>query len=339
MGILRKILSRMASPLDRYVQRRVNSAINKLGTVNADGLSELYTVSENIKDRLDKVDKGISGINRAIRKIVPRLDVGFEVHLAEHCNLNCRGCLHFSPLAHEEFADLNEFTRDLKRLSMLFSGRAKYIRLLGGEPLLNPEITKFMQVARECFPDTDDADTCRTDGGIIIVTNGILLPKMDKHFWEVCKQYNIGIMPTKYPIPFDYDAAECLARKMGVRYNYYNSAQVLKTLMKLPLDLTRSQDAVHNFLVCSSAVDCATLKHGKLYTCPRAAHAHILRDNLAADMKLSEQDGIDIYKASSAQEIMTFLAKPIPFCRYCNIDGIKYDLPWTQSQKSIDEWT
>ena len=28
---------------------------------------------------------------------------GFELHLVDHCNLNCRGCTHFSPLAEKKF--------------------------------------------------------------------------------------------------------------------------------------------------------------------------------------------------------------------------------------------
>lgn len=318
MSVLRKIVSKMASPLDRYVKRRV---VSKEWI-----LSNVYrTAGYVVRDEAE----------RLVQKTMPRLDLQFEVHLAEHCNLNCAGCEHFAPLAKKEFTDLNEYTRDFKRLSQLFDGRVRFIHLMGGEPLLNPAINDFMRVARECFPITSDFDV---GGGIYIVTNGVLLPQMDKSFWECCRKYDIGIRPTKYPIPCDYDAMEKKAHEEGVKYGYYNDAQVIKTLYRLPLDLTGNQNAEHNFLMCHRSNYCINLKHGKLYTCSVAPHAHHFRDALAPNMVLSPNDGIDIY-THTAREIMEFLARPIPFCRYCNIDGTKYDLPYGPSHRCIDEWS
>ena len=39
-----------------------------------------------------------------------------EVHLTDHCNLNCKGCSHFSNISDEFFLDKNDFERDLKEL-------------------------------------------------------------------------------------------------------------------------------------------------------------------------------------------------------------------------------
>jgi ABC-2 type transport system ATP-binding protein len=72
-----------------------------------------------------------------------------EVHLVEHCNLNCKGCYHFSPLAKEEFLFLTEWEKDCKQLSTLFKDRIGHISLMGGEPLLHPDICEFMRITRE----------------------------------------------------------------------------------------------------------------------------------------------------------------------------------------------
>ena len=37
----------------------------------------------------------------------------FEVHITDHCNLNCKGCAHFSNLCKPTFADLDEFEADM----------------------------------------------------------------------------------------------------------------------------------------------------------------------------------------------------------------------------------
>lgn len=56
------------------------------------------------------------------RVIEVRKKIKFEVHITEHCNLNCKYCFHFSPLAKEEYLTLEEYERDLARLSELFGG-------------------------------------------------------------------------------------------------------------------------------------------------------------------------------------------------------------------------
>jgi hypothetical protein len=77
----------------------------------------------------------------ALQKRKPPLEsVHLEIHLAEHCNFGCKSCNHFSPLAQKSFPDVSVFARDLRRLGELFGGRARYISLLGGEPLLNPAV-------------------------------------------------------------------------------------------------------------------------------------------------------------------------------------------------------
>ena len=50
-------------------------------------------------------------------------------------------------------------------------------------------------------------------------------------------------------------------------------------------------------------------------------------------MQTTDRDFIDIYKAASAGEILSFLSAPIPFCRYCDIrhaeNGVKWEVSGT----------
>ena len=41
------------------------------------------------------------GMNRIVRFGLNRRKMSFEIHLAEHCNLNCKGCDNYSPVAEE----------------------------------------------------------------------------------------------------------------------------------------------------------------------------------------------------------------------------------------------
>ena len=48
----------------------------------------------------------------------------FEIHLNDHCSLNCKSCFHFVPLAKpDSYYPLDEFERDIKRLCSLFDGK------------------------------------------------------------------------------------------------------------------------------------------------------------------------------------------------------------------------
>ena len=45
-----------------------------------------------------------------------------ETHIVDHCNLKCRGCSHFSPLAGPYFKDYNEYIKEITQLSKLTDG-------------------------------------------------------------------------------------------------------------------------------------------------------------------------------------------------------------------------
>ena len=85
----------------------------------------------------------------------------------DHCNLNCKCCNHFSPIATPFFLKLEDFEKDMARIAVLTEGNIGRIWLIGGEPLLHPDIVAFLYSARKFFPDTH----------ITLDTNGTLLLK------------------------------------------------------------------------------------------------------------------------------------------------------------------
>ncbi len=251
----------------------------------------------------------------------------FEVHICEHCNLNCKGCYHFSPLAKEEFLDVNEWEKDCKRLSELFNGEMEFISLMGGEPLLHPKICELLKITRKYFKI----------GDVSIITNGILLLDMKEEFWQVCRDNNVTIRQTKYPIEIDFTKIEEKAKNENVRFVYFNSG--IKTLGYQPLDLSASQNALNNFNNCYRVNSCIAFSHGKLYTCFIPAHVHHLRDYFKLDIEINENDGIDIYKVENAEEIREHLNKPLSMCKYCNRNAASREgEKWETSKKDLNEW-
>ena len=66
-----------------------------------------------------------------VRKMAPRnIDEFYlEVNLADHCNLNCQCCDHFSPIAKKTFLDFEQYVRDIHRISELSGGKIGLMKL------------------------------------------------------------------------------------------------------------------------------------------------------------------------------------------------------------------
>lgn len=267
--------------------------------------------------------------NDAVIRTTPRKQLCFETYLTDHCNLNCRSCNAFSPLAEENYADLDRYIQDFQRLSQIFNGEAERIYLLGGEPLLNPNIEEYIVPARKNFPQAN----------ISIVTNGILLSGMKESFWKCCRNNNITICITKYPIRIKINEILNLAQQYDVKITYFGNALDYKYMYHFPLDLEGKQDMNNSFQKCMNANKCITLREGKLYTCSIAPNAVFFSKRFNQLLEITQDDYIDIYKTDNKEEILNFLSKPIPFCRYCKVCDRTYDKEWGLSAKDIHEWT
>lgn len=263
------------------------------------------------------------------QRLAPLDSIHIEVNINKDCNLNCKGCDHFAPVAEADTLEFDIFERDMKRLSKVMAGHIHRIILLGGEPLLNEHLLDYVRIARRCMSEAE----------VFIATNGTLLAKMSDNFWQTLKDNNTGLMVTKYPVKLDYEALRKIAEEKGIVWEYLGSSESGRSLWHFPLDLTGSQDPVESFIHCVNANSCHTLERGRLYTCSIAPNIKAFNDYFGKNVPLTEEDGIDIYKAESAEEILKLLAQPINFCRYCNVKGRTYDHGWEVSKKDIGEWT
>lgn len=268
-------------------------------------------------------------IERQIENITPLKKLQFETHIVEHCNLNCQMCTHFSPLAQTEFADIDFFEKDLQRLRELFVNDISYIMLLGGEPLLHPLVTQFLYTSRKIFPYTD----------IILYTNGLLIPKMNKDFFDSCKENKIIITLTRYPVQMNYEVVNHLLEQHEIVYKYCNTPGREKKSSHYPLDIKGNQDPQNSFLHCDMANRCIFLRDGKLYTCAMLPNVHHFNKYFNYNFQVTPKDYIDIYEATSKTEILEFLASPPPFCRYCDVSHRSILHEWKRSKRIIEEWT
>ena len=240
-----------------------------------------------------------------------------ETHICDHCNLNCKGCGHFSPLVSEVFAEYEQYEKDINELaSKLIIGQ---IRLMGGEPLLHPEVNKFIMATRKAFPETD----------IRLVTNGILLPTMKENFWQTLRDNNIRVDMSKYPV-------------CGNKFSEYLDLMDDNNVTLCNINLSKKFFSQTNPKGDSNIIDtynnclskhCANLWRSRLYTCP-ACYLHYCDEYFGTNYKI--QDGLDIY-ALRGEEIAVNLNSPINQCRYCATETLK-SFAWDQSKLELKEW-
>lgn len=249
-----------------------------------------------------------------------------DYHIVENCNLNCVGCLHFSPIAEKEYIPIEKLEKELKILVEKLGSQLKSIKLLGGEPLLHPEIKRAMKVTRE---------TLGNDVDVLLLTNGILLTQMDEEFWNICRKCNIIIGVSEYPIKVNYDMLKELSMQHFVEFitfAYRDEFWKWKILdKKLPLLRKWS-----NFFWCPLANSCHTYRNERVYTCCVAAHIHHFEKKFypTGGGYDKETNSISI----NSRRIGRFLSRPIPMCRYCGIEKNVLFQKWKHSEGKIEEW-
>ncbi len=224
-----------------------------------------------------------------------------EYHLTDHCNLNCRGCGHFSPFAPETFANPDQFEIDISRLSKLFTNIFK-IRLMGGEPLLHPEPESFMLIARKYFPQSD----------IRIVTNGTLLKAARSEFWKACRDANITIDISLYP-PLQklrhYFEKLCTSHHVRCNISPVNDFLLFFNTKGSSLP----EEAMSS---CRSLFYCPFLHNSRLHVCAASVMARYYNERFGH--QIDTDIGIDIFAHDiSGEKILELLSMPVATCAFC----------------------
>ena len=223
-----------------------------------------------------------------------------EFHLADHCNLNCAGCFHFSPFADHHLADLKSVRRDFAALKTKFRN-IRHIRIMGGEPFLHPQLVEFARVVRSTFP-------CSR---IRVVTNGVLISyKEHKEELRELAELGVGIDWTKYPPLADKEPQiAALCREAGIHLRISeNNAFMARLLPK------GGEGPLKSFRWCREHMYCPILKEGRIYLCAQTCYAEYY--NRVAGVKMFADRGIELASASG-REILEYLMHPSLACTHC----------------------
>lgn len=230
-----------------------------------------------------------------------------ELHISDKCNLNCKGCTHFSPLFEEIGADFEQKIGDIRQLKKIFSDIFR-VDILGGEPLLNPELKKYIVTLRKELPNSF----------IQIYTNGILIPKLSADVLKAIHDYNIAISISEYyPTHKMIDEIVCCLNQYHIRYRIaeYNSKQLFNKPISTSVKSKYPQKCISD--------GCITVSNGMISRCPTLMYINKFNEVFHQDLPT---DGIyRISDYSDGEELLKDMKKIVPLCKHC----IACDMEWS----------
>jgi hypothetical protein len=179
--------------------------------------------------------------------------------------------------------------------------------VLGGEPLLHPNITGCLDIARTYFPSDR----------IYIVTNGLLLLKQTDEFWQNCVKNDIGIEVSLYSVYLDLGKIKERAERWGIPIGFRGDLSTQRrTWTRQTLDLDGKQNIEKSHRLCELANFCIQ--------CETTAFIKYFNQYFNQSVETGENDYINIYQIKDLDEILEFLCKPISFCRYCKTKDVDF---------------
>jgi len=227
------------------------------------------------------------------------------VNVVEHCNLRCRSCAHLSPVLPKFFVDPDALRLDLTALARSY--HAEVLKILGGEPLLHPDLLEVLMAARQS----------RVADKLEIWTNGLLLPRMERGVWEVVDSVRISLYPGRSLGQQKLDACVDLARRynVSIRYKHYQAFQ--ESYSEQGTDDAELVERI--YATCNDAHRwrCHTVANGWFFKC---AQSYMIPKGMSLGSQAVYRNGIQIEDSPGFRDrLLSYLTspQPLPSCRNC----------------------
>ena len=228
-----------------------------------------------------------------------------EVNIAEHCNLRCRSCTHLSPALPKHFVDPGDLRSDLTTLARSY--HANVLKILGGEPLLHPNLLDVIMAARES----------QVAEKMEIWTNGLLLPRMEHRVWEAVDSVRISLYPGRSLKQHQLDRCIDLAHRSNVplRYKRYQAFQ--ESFSEPGTDDPSLVKKI--YATCNEAHRwrCHTVANGWFFKCPQG---YFIPRGMSFGQEATYRNGIKIEDSPDFRDrLLSYLTspEPLPACRNC----------------------
>ena len=273
-------------------------SIKKVGVIDChSGVFSLYWIDK------DKV-------------FIPQL----ETQIIDGCNLNCKGCAHFSSLfSKDEVYPLDKFDRDLRYLSKCADIVSFYI--LGGEPFLSKNIDEYIVVSRVRLPKSN----------LRFLTNGLFIPSLSEMTLSLLRECGFVIDISVYPQTGSI--LEKIKSVLEINKIPYDLRFVTQRFIAF-MSVHCGHNPMRSQQVCLNE-PCRFLRDGKIYKCPPDALSFRLVEKFNIK-NFPVSTGVDLYSDNFAQDFK-MLDGNIEMCYWCNEKVRHFDWETTKNPQ-LQDW-
>ena len=255
-----------------------------------------------------------------------------ETMITQVCNLSCLGCTNYSDIKHSGYVSWNEGKKQIE--SWLARLHINDFGIMGGEPLINPEVREWLIGVRELLPDSqirfttngellyknfDILELAHDIGNVVFkVTvhrnNQVLEDTIEKIFdlykWEPVDEYGIKRFKTTNNLRFQINRPTTFLK------TYKNSYENMEPYDSNPTDA---------FKICVQQ-QCPLLYNGRIYKCSTSG----LLESTLEKFNWPNKDkwapyldsGIGPHDSNSTiTEFISNFGKPEKLCRQCPSKG------------------
>lgn len=229
-----------------------------------------------------------------------------EIHVSDYCNLNCRGCAHYSPIFEHHLPDTDSRIYDLQLLKEHVSHVVK-LYLLGGEPFLNNDIETYICKAREFFPNTI----------LSIVTNGLLIPQIANSVLTTIRENDVCVIISEYePTKRFIDEIKAKLNANHVKYEIRTNEG--KKIFNKPLTL-KSDSKLTKRCISNG---CINIYNGNISRCPNLMY--IDQFNKVFETDLPNEGIYPLNGTYSGKDLKFMMRQEVPLCQYCVENPIEW---------------
>jgi hypothetical protein len=240
--------------------------------------------------------------------------ISLESNIVRRCINHCGSCSHASPFAEPYFMKPEQLAKDLATLKPFI--HAGLFSILGGEPLLHPQICDFIDAVKA----SGISDT------VEVLTNGMLLERMPEAFWEKLQRLVVSAYPNKFT-----PAMRRLAEERSKRHGFFFGAREYTEFYRQFKH--EPDDGAESFKDCPWKLRCWTVHDGYFFLCPQSA---FFTDSIMGLPQTT--DGLPIDEKLTEQKLADFINQKEPFvsCRICH--SYKEIVPWHEITTNHEDW-
>jgi organic radical activating enzyme len=248
-----------------------------------------------------------------------------EVNVVYHCNLACKACNHFSPIARATFVEADDVARDFRLLAQSY--RAKSVKVIGGEPLLHPRLLDIVAALRR-------SDIAKE---VQLATNGTLLAKAPDEVWRAFTSITVSSYDGFELTGDARRASEERASRLGVRFEVFDRPQFRQSHAERGTADPALRAKIYETCGIAHVYHSHTVAEGLFYKCPQA---FFLPRNLGPEPgHTAEADGLPLASGPAFRdELLAYLNSPAPLntCGRClGTAGRRF----THHQSSRRDWS